>query len=247
MNADPNTGGCLARPPARASSTLRLGARRGIGAWLTLWVASQVVGSLAVGIIGGGGSTQRVQTVALASALSWTVQLTGLLWVSRTSGSNRFATDYGLRLRPVDLLGIPIGALVQFAVIPLVYLPLRAIWPDVFTTDQLERTARQLTDSATGGWLPVLVATIVVGAPIVEELLYRGLLQRSICNSAGPIVAWLATAGIFTLIHFRPYEYAGLAAFSLVTGFAAMRTRRLGPSIMIHIGFNAAGLVAALR
>jgi membrane protease YdiL (CAAX protease family) len=57
----------------------------------------------------------------------------------------------------------------------------------------------------------------------------------------------LCTAGLFTLIHFRPVEYPGLAAFALIVGAAALVTGRLGPAIAIHIGFNATGLLLAFR
>lgn len=224
---------------------MSISAGEGLGVWLACWLGGQLLALATVTMIGG--SSSAVQAVTLASVLAWTVQLAGLRWASQRAGSGRVAADYQLRFRPADLLGLPAGVLIQLAVVPVVYLPLKAIWPDTFTNDRLDQTARQLADSAHGGWLVVLVATVVIAAPIVEELLYRGLVQRSISNSAGPVAGWLLTAGLFTLIHFRPYEYLGLFAFSLIVGLARWRTDRLGPSIMIHIGFNAAGLALVLR
>ena len=57
---------------------------------------------------------------------------------------------------------------------PLVYVPLRAWWPETFSDDRLEETARDLVDRADGAAVVVLVLVVVVGAPIVEELVYRG-------------------------------------------------------------------------
>ena len=42
---------------------------------------------------------------------------------------------------------------------------------------QLEENAKDLYNTAHGGWLVMLVLLIVVGAPLVEELVYRGLLM----------------------------------------------------------------------
>ena len=62
-----------------------------------------------------------------------------------------------------------------------------------------------------------------------------------------PVAGWLTTAAVFTIVHFRPVEYPGLAVIALIVGAAAMRTRRLGLPIAIHFGFNAAGLALAIR
>ena len=66
---------------------------------------------------------------------------------------------------------------------PLVYVPLRAWWPDTFSDDRLEETARDLVDRADGAAVVVLVLVVVIGAPIVEELVYRGLLQGSFVSA----------------------------------------------------------------
>jgi uncharacterized protein len=93
----------------------------------------------------------------------------------------------------------------------------------------------------------LLVLMVCVGAPIVEEIVYRGLLQRSFSARTSQVVAWLIVAAWFALIHFRPIEYPGLFAFALVTGACLMLTDRLGMSWATHIGFNVTGLLLAVR
>jgi membrane protease YdiL (CAAX protease family) len=89
---------------------------------------------------------------------------------------------------------------------------------------------------------------VVVGAPIIEELVYRGLLQGALVRRVRPAVAVVVVALLFALVHFRPVQYPGLFAFGLVLGVCALRTRRLGMAIAAHVGFNAAGLAwVALR
>ena len=67
---------------------------------------------------------------------------------------------------------------------------------------------------------------VCVGAPIVEELVYRGLLQGSFAARFNHVVAWLAAAAWFAVIHFRPVEYPGLFAFGLVVGACFLVTDR---------------------
>ena len=57
---------------------------------------------------------------------------------------------------------------------------------------------------------------VCVGAPIVEELVYRGLFQGSFAARFNHVAAWIAAAVWFAVIHFRPVEYPGLFAFGLV-------------------------------
>ena len=59
------------------------------------------------------------------------------------------------------------------------YLPLERLWADTFSEDRLTENAKDLVDRASGGSMVLLVLMVCVGAPIVEELVYRGLLQGS--------------------------------------------------------------------
>jgi membrane protease YdiL (CAAX protease family) len=86
----------------------------------------------------------------------------------------------------------------------------------------------------------------VVGAPVVEELFYRGLLQHSLEARYNKVAVLVGVALIFAVIHFRPVEYPGLFAFGLVLGACLMVTGRLGMSLATHLGFNAAAVVVVL-
>ncbi len=59
----------------------------------------------------------------------------------RRFGSGRFADDYGLRFKLVDLVGVPIGVLSQLVVVRLVYWPLERGWPQTFSRSRVERNA----------------------------------------------------------------------------------------------------------
>ena len=147
---------------------------------------------------------------------------------------------------PVDLVGLGIGVLAQLVVVRLVYLPLEAMWPATFTDDELQRNAEDLVDRAAGLTTVVLFVLVVFGAPIIEELFYRGLLQRSLLARFNDAVVVVGVAALFAVIHFRPIEYPGLFVFGLIVGVAAKLTGRLGMSIMAHIGFNFTGLMLVL-
>lgn len=216
------------------------------------WVAAFIVGQLLSSLIvatSGADSVDEVPipTMFIGVVAAWIAYLAGLLAASRRSGSGDVVEDYGVRFRAVDVLGAPIGALTQLVLVPLVYVPLRGMWPSTFSQDRLSEKAEKLADRANGGTMVLLVLMVCVGAPIVEELVYRGLLQRSFAARTSQVVALLVPAAWFTLIHFRPVEYPGLFAFALVTGACLLFTNRLGMSMMTHAAFNVTGLLLALR
>lgn len=212
--------------------------------WLGSWLGGNVMASIVIGA--SGEQTGEVDTpvwLTLASALAlWIPMLLALRAVSLRSGAGTFRDDYGLRFRPVDLVGVPVGVVCQLILLRGVYWPLEHAWPDTFTEDRLERNARTLADSAEGLWMVVLAVVVVIGAPFVEELMFRGLLQGSLSRRIHAVAAMFVVAAWFAIIHFRPVEYPGLFAFGLVLGACALLTGRIGMSIAAHLGFNATGL-----
>jgi uncharacterized protein len=215
--------------------------------WLVSWLLAQIV-ALVVYSIGGYEDIDEVPIWVLfvSTSLGWAVFLGGMVLASRREGSGSFVRDYQVRAKTVDVLGVPIGVLTQLVLVPLIYVPLQRLWEDVFTEDRLSETAKDLVDRASGGSMVLLVLMVCVGAPIVEELVYRGLLQGSFAARFNHLPALLATSTLFMLVHFRPVEYPGLFAIGLVCGACALATGRLGMAIACHIGFNVAGLLLAL-
>jgi len=216
--------------------------------WLVSWLLGQIV-ALIVFSIGGYEDVDEVPIWVLfvSQVLVWAVFLAGMVLASRREGSGSFVRDYQVRAKAVDVLGVPIGVLTQLVLVPLIYIPLEQLWENVFTEERLTETAKDLVDRASGGSMVLLVLTVCVGAPIVEELVYRGLLQGSFAARFNHVPALLASSTLFMLVHFRPVEYPGLFAIGLVCGACALTTGRLGMAIACHAGFNATGLLLAIE
>ncbi len=218
------------------------------GTWAIGWVVGSLVAApLLITLLGAGLNDDLTIPQLLVVALgTWAVFLVSLVIVSRKFGTGDLLADLGVSFRPIDLIGLPVGVVTQLALVPLVYVPLRSLWPDTFSSEELERRAQDLADKATGFSTILLVLIVVVGAPIVEELVYRGLLQRSMATvvGAGPALAF--TALWFSLVHLSPVEYPGLFVAGLVFGAGVLLTNRVGPSIMAHAAFNATGIIIVL-
>ena len=98
----------------------------------------------------------------------------------------------------------------------------------------------------------MLAVVVIVGAPIVEELFFRGLVLRSLQRRFGDAWSVIASAGVFGLAHLSTsgaaLQLPALVALGLILAVLALRTGRLGPGIFAHGAFNAVTVVAlALR
>lgn len=210
------------------------------------WLIGNVLGGLAIALFAPDAADPTIPVFAISLLGLWSAEMTACVLASRSIGTSDIRSDLGLSARPIDLFGVPIGAVTQLLLIPAVYMPLRQIWPDTFTDERLEETARDLVERADGGMIVLLVAFVVIGAPLVEEILYRGLLQRPGLDRFPRWIVIVAVAAVFALFHFRPIEFVGLFVAGLVFGVCAARTGRLGMAITTHVGFNATGVFLVL-
>jgi membrane protease YdiL (CAAX protease family) len=217
-------------------------------AWLLAYVAALPLQGILISITGHGGEksdTWPISMTVLSIFCLWIPFVGMLMIVSQRWGQGHFQNDFKVRTRWIDLAGLPLGVASQLLLVPAVYWPLQQIWPDAFSSDEIEQRARELLDKAHGGWIVVLVLVVALGAPIIEELVYRGLILQALQSRLNDWLALVIGSAWFALIHLQPVELPGLFAFALVLGICFQRTGRLGMSVFAHIGFNAAGLLLA--
>jgi uncharacterized protein len=171
----------------------------------------------------------------------WACMLGAVVYAARRKGTG-LAADFGVSMKVRDVpIGIVVGLAGQLLLVPLVYWPIFKL----FGHQDVSSAARDLTDKVHSSADTVaLFGLVAIGAPIVEELFYRGLSQRSLLKQrhllrANPGAAIVLTAVFFAASHFEFVQFPGLLAFGLVLGLMAWRTKRLGPGIWAHLTFNA--------
>ena len=168
-------------------------------------------------------------------------------WVIAVGGALRFGgLDRSLfAARWFDVpVGVAAGVATQLLAVPAVYWVVSKVTE--LDSSRLELEARRVVDSAAGGGqVALLVVMVCVAAPIVEELLYRGVLMRSF-GQRRPVVGLVASAAIFAALHFQALQFMGLFLFGLVAGGLMLRTGRLAPSMAAHVAFNATTVIGLL-
>ncbi|CAB4617583.1 unannotated protein [freshwater metagenome] len=150
-----------------------------------------------------------------------------------------------VRTRDV-FIGAPLGIASQLILVNVVNWPLSRLFPNVFSFDDISQRASDLVDNARGGWIVALVLVVVVGAPLIEEMVYRGVVQPGLVSAWGPMAGIVTTAALFAAVHLQPIEFPGLFVFALVLGFARHRSDRLALSIVAHMAFNTTGLALVM-
>lgn len=218
------------------------------------WSFPQVLLVLGGGLVGAGiaaiGIAAFSGTEVTISAFVWTFvgQAIGsffvLAYLSRTRGTGSFATDFGLELHLGDWWGLPAGAVLQIAAAVVTAPLIQFFFPD----GPPEQEVVALTEGSETVVDAILII-IAVGllAPVVEEIVFRGMLLSRLARSMSNRWAIVAQGAIFAGIHLvDPSAIAalpGLFLIGLVLGYAAIKRGNLSLPIYLHAGVN---LTAAL-
>lgn len=220
-----------------------------------LWlVGAGIVAAVALSTAGAAGAAALApgnRTAALAvSELGLWAGLVGAAWAaSRMYGTGSLAGDLGLEWHWRDLgWGAAASVLVRVLAVAVV-VPIALASRRFVGTNTQPFTAARDHPAA----MAVLVAIAVVGAPVVEELFFRGLLLRSLEPAVGVVPAVLLQGVFFGLAHTNPFYglhnisvIASIAAVGIVLGGMAHHFKRLGPTITAHALFNLGAMILIL-
>jgi membrane protease YdiL (CAAX protease family) len=211
-------------------------------------LVGELVGSIVAGLVsmGTGSVTGAVPTLFGELGL-WAGMLGSCLYVSRRYGSGSLVRDFALRIRPVDLLfGTGAG---------LVGLVVSDVVGAGFAGSRFAGSNTQILTGQKGNGAGFVIVTLIValGAPMFEELFFRGLIRTALASRLGPTGAVWAQAGLFGLAHYEPGSGLGnisvmvaIGCFGVVLGYTAKLTGRLGGGMVAHSLFNTLAAIAIL-
>ncbi len=189
-------------------------------------------------LVGGSAEVVGPETTLRGAAVAMVAASVGAVAViARLKGRGSLRVDYGLRISSRDGGWLAVGVALQIG-LSIVLLPI-AWLADL--DDAPQEAVRRIEDA--GGLALVLLALgVVVVAPIVEELLFRGLLLRALLRRMTHGWAVLIDALAFGAVHLSDPGAAvvvpGLVALGVVAGVQAVKTESLSRPILLHAGFN---------
>jgi uncharacterized protein len=113
--------------------------------------------------------------------------------------------------------------------------------PDVELQEQLRKLFAAIPDTMVNNAL--LFFAVAMLAPLVEELVFRGLLQKSLSHRMPIWAAILIASALFALVHFDPKAFPILMGMGVVFGVLYHKTGSLRANIAVHMVNNAAALL----
>lgn len=170
------------------------------------------------------------------------------VYVFRRTGVPHLAAALGLRRQTDDpratLRHVALGVLAGFAatVIAVAYLQLAEYLP--WLERMLEEAPNVLPEELSGEPSLEFMALAVLAAPIFEEFIFRGILYRGLRRSLRPLMAALASAVVFALVH---PQVAAVPVFAMAffSALAYERTGWLGTPVVAHMTYNGLVVVGA--
>jgi membrane protease YdiL (CAAX protease family) len=227
-----------------------------------LGILSFVVGSFLVGggvaLIGAASTGQAALTFARENtgllgitglAGSWGATIGFLALISHLKGQGRLRLDFGFSFTWWDPL-IGAGA----AIVTLLLSGVTQVFISAVTGSEPATNADAIFGNVMDNKPLLLVMALMaaVGAPLVEELLFRGLALRAIEKRFGGIAAVVGSSTLFGLLHYQPDTpallplIAGIAVYGVVFAVMTRWWRRLGPAVFTHIWVNSLATAVVL-
>jgi membrane protease YdiL (CAAX protease family) len=228
-------------PKEAVFATLRV-----IFLWFSVYVAASLASTVALLLTGRGGdgiADMPVWVIAFSMTAMWSVYLVAMPRLLPFEERHpRYTFRSWFTARDVAI-GVPLGIAGQLVLVNVVNWPLSRLFPDTFSFEEVSQRAEDISSTAPGFWMVLLVIVVVIGAPVIEEIVYRGSLQTALVSTAGKWGGIVITAALFAAIHLAPVEFPGLFAFALLLGIVRQRSGTLGAPIVTHLAFNATGLL----
>jgi membrane protease YdiL (CAAX protease family) len=121
----------------------------------------------------------------------------------------------------------------------------RLFVPDLNST--AGEVAGQLEDTSSRLSVTIFAAIVMVGAPIVEELFFRGLFFAALRKrGVNAVLTIIITGVVFAGFHFEPTRFFVLLPTGLLLGWVRWKTGSTGSSMVAHGLVNAPGAILLL-
>jgi membrane protease YdiL (CAAX protease family) len=222
--------------------------RWGLADVLISLVIALVVPSLVLGaLLSAGASRSNPLLLLLSLTLPW---LGFGLWpiLSTRLQGNGPTIDLGLSLRRSDLLWGLGGGVACFALGTLVAVATERVFGSFDSA-----AGDALAGTEGGSWVVWAFALCaLVGAPLFEELCFRGLAFAAIAKTTSGrglrAVPWatIGSALLFAVVHVEPVRIPVLFTIGLVLSVLRARTGRIGASVIAHSLNNAVAVIGLL-
>jgi len=180
-------------------------------------------------------------TEFLMNNMNWLTLMSGLLtifilWLVFLIRRKKIFQEVGLykfnkrKVLPLILLGVATAFFVS-CVLSLLPLP-----------ESLMESYMESAQGLMSGSLPIMILSTVIVAPIVEEVVFRGLIFSRLKKSMNVWVAIVISSLFFALMHGQLLWMIYAFFLGVLLAIIAEHLNTIGASIILHMAFNLVGV-----
>lgn len=118
-------------------------------------------------------------------------------------------------------------------------------WVPALDSEIFDVLTEAMTEGPLGRRL-VFYAAVVIAAPLLEEVIFRGYLWSAIEDSLGPWAAWIATSVVFAGYHLVPLHVLAIFGTGALIGWLRLWSGSLWPCVAAHFVNNLLSVILVL-
>ena len=158
------------------------------------------------------------------------------LWIFFSIRKKKFTTEAYIvrfdknRIIPIVLLALALSVFISTA-LSLVPIP-----------ESVIKSYAESTKGILSGSAPIIIISVVIVAPIVEEVIFRGLILSRLKTVMNTTAALIISSALFAIMHGHILWIAYTFLVGIIFGIVALKNKSIVASIMLHLIFNLVGL-----
>jgi membrane protease YdiL (CAAX protease family) len=143
-------------------------------------------------------------------------------------------------------------AVVFVLVLRSIEIVIGLILQNIFGLNVEELSNAGIITQQSGIWLVLIALGAAFGAPVVEEIFFRGLFLSVAVRNWGAPIGIIVSSVVFGILHAQAsveasiYTITSTTIVGLVLAILVLKTNRLGTAITAHLLFNTSGVILIL-
>ncbi|MGB0579942.1 MAG: lysostaphin resistance A-like protein [Limisphaerales bacterium] len=159
-----------------------------------------------------------------------------------------WSESFGLNRSPLKALGTGLGfALIATPVVMILQAVIARLITKPGAAPEVQQIVRTIEQTTSIDQLFFYAFLAIMLAPVIEELLFRGILYRSIKAAGHPHIALWGTSLTFGVIHASQLAIIPLTVLALLLAKLYDRTENILAPILAHATFNAVNFLILLN
>ena len=181
---------------------------------------------------------QVVMEAALPSVIISALLTIGVLWLIFVCRKKKFAQEISLRkMNPAAIAPLVLMGLSLNVVTGLVLSLVPEEWMSAYEAS---------SSMVTSGYPVVMVLATVIAAPVIEEIIFRGLAYTRMKKGMPTAVAMILSSALFGVAHGQWVWMLYAFVFGLVLVWAFEHTKSLLANILLHLSYNGCAMLQLL-